>query len=94
MSGEIELSFLCFDDKGASKVGACGVLQAKRLRLLKDLAKCLQICLLDLLGIWLDDKEKMRGQTNCTDFRMNGLVDKSRWKGRLGYFKQSYSPLH
>jgi hypothetical protein len=76
------------------KWGLCGVLQAKRLRLLKDLGKCLQICLLDLLGTWLAGKEKMRGQTDCTYFRKSGLVEKSRWKGRLGYFKQSYSPLH
>jgi hypothetical protein len=25
---------------------------------------------------------------------LNGLVERPRWKGRSGYFKESYSPLH
>jgi hypothetical protein len=76
--------FLVLDDKGASKVGALWCRTRKASETFEDLGKCLQICLLDLLGVWLDGKEKMRGQTYCTDFRMNGLVEKPRWKGRLG----------
>jgi hypothetical protein len=62
------------------KRGFCGISQAKRLNLLKDLGQCLQICLLDLPGTWLDGKGEMRGQTDCTDFR----IERSWWKSQGG----------
>jgi hypothetical protein len=44
-------------------------------------------CLLDLLGTWHDGKEKMRGQTDCTDFAMNGLVGKVKVERTVGLFQ-------
>jgi hypothetical protein len=69
------------------KWGLCGVSQAKRLRLLKDLGQCLQICLLDLQGTWLDGKGKIRGQTDCTNFRIERVGGKAKVERTVGLFQ-------
>jgi hypothetical protein len=38
----------------------------------------LQICLLDLLGTWLDGEEEMVGREDCTDFRNERVGGKSQ----------------
>jgi hypothetical protein len=50
------------------------------------LEECLQICLLDLLGTWLDGKEEMVGQEDCTGFRNERVGGKAKADRTVGLF--------